>query len=285
LFVGSLLALEFLAVRAGRPQGQLRVTVLDVGQGDGILIDFPDGRAMLVDAGGIVGSPVDPGKRVILPLLRERRRKQIDVVVLSHPHPDHYGGLFSLAGQVEIREFWDSGLVRALYPQGRVAGFFDQLLRAGVVFKNAAQLCGRSQAFGAATVELLGPCPHFDRALSINDNSMVLKISYGKRAVLLTGDAERAQEQAILGHHPGKLRADLLKLGHHGSRTSSSAALLKTVQPSLFVISSGVRNRFGHPHPQTLQVVQRAKQPLWRTDRRGALLWATDGQRVWWSGK
>ena len=100
---------EFVAIRQGAPRGKLRVTVLDVGQGDSSIIDFPDGRAMLVDAGGLVGSPVDTGQAVVAPMFRVRRRKEIAVAALSHPHPDHFGGLAAALASVSVGEFWDTG--------------------------------------------------------------------------------------------------------------------------------------------------------------------------------
>jgi competence protein ComEC len=130
------------------------------------------------------------------------------------------------------------------------------------------------------SVEILGPCPDFEAGINPNDNSLVLRIRHGKRAILLTGDAELNQEQKLLaGRNP--LRADLLKVGHHGSRTSTSPAFVNRVQPALATISSGMRNRFGHPHPVTLDTLRRAGVRTLRLDRLGAISWSTDGQRMW----
>src|SRR6185503_6873534 len=105
----ALVSVELATRRAGSPQGTLRVSALDVEQGDSTLVDLPDGGLLLVDAGGFVGSPVDPGRAVLKPLLRARRRDRIDIAVLSHPHPDHFGGLSSALSEVDVGEFWDSG--------------------------------------------------------------------------------------------------------------------------------------------------------------------------------
>jgi competence protein ComEC len=129
---------------------------------------------------------------------------------------------------------------------------------------------------------VLAPCPDFTPNINANDNSLVVHIAYGQRAVLLTGDAEREQESHLVRSHGSELAADLLKVGHHGSRTSTSAALLEAVRPTVATISCGVRNRYGHPHPTVLSVLQAAHVSAYRLDRSGSVEWWTDGtaQRV-----
>ena len=130
--------------------------------------------------------------------------------------------------------------------------------------------------------DVLGPCPSFDTAASANDNSVVLRITMGRRAALLTGDAEAHQEARLTATHGERLRADLLKVGHHGSRTSTAPEWLRVVDPSVAMISSGVRNRFGHPHEVTLKHLQAADALILRTDRGGAAHWWTDGEEHGW---
>jgi competence protein ComEC len=280
LGAGALIALELGAARAGAPTGMLRVSVLDVGQGDSILVDLPDGSAMLVDGGGFVGSPVDPGKRVILPLLRSRRRTRVDVAVLSHPHPDHFTGLASALPELEVGELWDSGQGEDQGAGSTYAGMLAALRARGVPIERPGTLCGAPRTFGGAVVEVLAPCPGYLPDEGANDNSLVLKITYGRRSVLLVGDAEHDEEQGLLKRGAGLLRADLLKVGHHGSKTSTSAEFLAAVHPGLAVISSGVRNRFGHPHPTTLGTLKAAGVEIARTDRGGEIVWETDGVEV-----
>lgn len=271
--------LEATERRVGAPTNVLRVTAIDVGQGDATLIDFPDGSTLLMDAGGFMGSPVDPGARVIGPLLRERRRHRIDVVALSHPHPDHLLGLLAVVEQVAVGEFWDTG-------QGEVEGAgaayreLLQTLRArGVPIRRPPELCAAPRRFGAASVAVLDPCPAFQPGVNANDNSLVLHIRYGAHAVLLTGDAEQHQESRLIARFGGALAADLLKVGHHGSRTSTSREFLAAVRPTLATISSGVRNRYGHPHEETLLHLGEAKVRALRLDRVGSVIWTSDGQR------
>jgi competence protein ComEC len=281
--LGLLGVLEVHAIREGAPTGRLRVTALDVAQGDAILVDLPDGRAMLVDGGGLVGSPIDTGERVVLEVLRHRRRRYLDVVVLSHPHPDHYGGLLAVLSRMPVHEIWVSGLAFATQPNGAVAGAISSAAKRGTRVRDARELCYVPRRFGAARIDLLGPCPTFDRSASANDNSMVLRVQLGRRVALLTGDAEAHQEaQLLAAHDRDRLRADLLKVGHHGSRTSSKPGWLAAVQPSVSMISCGVRNRFGHPHDPTLVSLDRIGSLVLRTDRGGAATWQTDGESHAW---
>ncbi|HEY3595060.1 MAG TPA: ComEC/Rec2 family competence protein, partial [Polyangiaceae bacterium] len=267
---------ELRLARAGAPRGKLRITVLDVGQGDSSLVDFPDGRAMLVDAGGLVGSPVDPGASVVAPLLRARRRNVLAVVALSHPHPDHYGGLAAALERTTVGEFWDTGQGER---EGAGVGYQQVLamLRGrGVSVMRPDALCGAPRSFGRAVVEVLAPCPKPVAFANPNDNSLVLRVSLGRRAALLVGDAEHTEEQGLLGDHR-PLRADFLKVGHHGSVTSSTPAFLDAVGAADAAISCGVRNRFGHPHPVSLSAL-RARLRVHRTDQDGSIEWETDGE-------
>jgi competence protein ComEC len=222
---------EVAAVRSGAPEGTLRVTVLDVGQGDATLIDLPDGRLVLIDGGGVVGSPSDPGTRVILPLLRERRRRRIDVAILSHPHPDHFLGLASVLREIEVGQFWDTGQGREHGAGPVYAEMLRDLERRGVPIRGPASLCGLT-TLGGATLRMFAPCPAFDPGLDANDNSFVISLGLGARRVLLTGDAEHEEEARLVRDPGGDLRADLLKVGHHGSRTSTSPELLDTTVTS-----------------------------------------------------
>jgi competence protein ComEC len=278
-FLGLLVLSEVWLCQFAAPRGALRVSVLDVGQGDAVLVDMPNGELWLVDGGGFVGSKVDPGKRVILPLLRARRRARVDVVVLSHPHPDHFGGLVSVLEQIEVGEFWDTG-------QGETHGAgpqFAQLLAVararGVAVRRPEDVCGR-RTRGGLGVRVLAPCPGFAPAREANDNSFVIQLQHGRRRVLLTGDAEAELERELVGKHGDELRADLLKVGHHGSRTSTSAEFLRRVRPSVATISCGMRNRFGHPHAPTLALLARHGAGILRTDDVGSISWRSDGEQV-----
>lgn len=277
----------------GQQLGRLRVTALDVGQGDATLVDLPDGRLMLIDGGGFVGSPVDPGERVIVPTLRARRRRHIDVLVLSHPHPDHMGGLLAVANAVSVGEYWyhaDEASSPGPGAHGQATGggahaeLLANLRRRGVRTRDARELCSAppgSLQPGDAPYRLavLSPCPAPDPEQSVNDNSLVVRVQVGGHAALFLGDAERWAERRLLERVPGELRAQLLKVGHHGSRSSTSPELIARAQPSFASISCGVRNRFGHPHPETLATLAGAGARVLRVDLEGAAVWQTDGAR------
>jgi len=274
----ALLLFEREAAVRGKPHGKLVASVLDVGQGDAALLDFPDGSLWLIDGGGFVGSPVDPGRSVILPELRARRRSRIDVMVLSHPHPDHFSGLESVLGAVEVGEFWDTG-------QGSVEGAGPTYARVRALLRDRhvrvrgpAELCGEGR-YGGVAVQVLSPCPSYRPGVGANDNSFVIRLVFGARAFLFTGDAEHEAEQALL-ERGVPLAADFLKAGHHGSRTSSSPEFLDAVKPSVASMSTGIRNRFGHPHAATLEKLKQRGILALRTDRYGGIRIETDGARL-----
>jgi competence protein ComEC len=280
LGTAALVALEVQARRAGIPHGVLRATFLDVGQGDGALLDLPDGQAIVVDGGGLVGSPIDVGQAVLAPELRARRRAAIAFAVLTHPHPDHFGGLVTGLDAVSLGALWDTGQGENESAGGGYAELLAKMRARHVPVLRPDALCG-THAIGGATLEVLAPCPGPSSDRNPNDNSFVLRVSYGERALLLVGDAQHEEEGELLAKSDpagAGLRADVLKVGHHGSVTSSTPAFLAAVRPSDAIISVGRRNRFGHPHPVTLQALGAAGIRTWRTDRDGAVVVTTDGQ-------
>ncbi|MCB9666662.1 MAG: DNA internalization-related competence protein ComEC/Rec2 [Myxococcales bacterium] len=235
-----------------KPRHQLRVTFLDVGQGDSALVDLPDGKLMLIDAGGgMFGSP-DPGAQVLKPLLQARRRSSIDIAVISHPHPDHYEGLAALLDEFPIGEIWDNGQAQDEAADGVYSVLLRRAAQRGTRIVRPPVLCHGPRRYGSVEVRVLWPCPLYDPALDLNDNSLVLRITGGTQSFLMTGDIEQAAERGLIARYP-QLFTDVLKVPHHGSRTSSSTALLRAVRPKLAVISAGKYNRFGHPHPEVLK--------------------------------
>jgi competence protein ComEC len=270
---------ELVMMRAGAPRGALRVTFLDVGQGDAALVDLPDGRAILLDGGGLVGSPVDTGTRVIAPVLRDRRRSRLAAAVLSHPHPDHFTGLVSGLAGIDVDALWDTGQGEREGTRGGYAALLSNMRARHVPVLRPDALCG-GREIGGAHIDVLAPCPAPSPDRGPNDNSLVLRVRFGRRAALFVGDSEHEAEHDLVSLGPERLRADVLKVGHHGSRTSSSPAFIAAVAPSFAVISVGVRNRFGHPHPTTLATLRSFGVRVFRTDADGAVTAWTDGERL-----
>lgn len=257
------------------PHGKLRATFLDVWQGDSTLVDMPDGRLMLIDGGGNPEHGPDPGERVLLPLLHARRRSRIDVVVITHPHPDHYGGIRALVGVIPIGEIWDSGQAEAEPNHTEASQLLARARALGIPVRGPERLCGRAPEFGAAKVEILAPCPRFDPGYEPNDNSLVLRIRMGRRTLLFAGDAEAHEEQTLLSRAGPAL--DILKVGHHGSRTSSTTSFLAAFRPRHAIISAGRGNRFPHPHPETLERLRASHAAVTRLDDTGGVMVTTDG--------
>ena len=277
--MAATMVVGFAEVSARAGPGVLRVTFLDVGQGDSAVIETPHGSVIVIDGGGLVGSPTDIGKRVLLPFLKARRLRKVSLVVLSHPHPDHFGGLAAGLRGSQVAAVWDSGLGRKEGVKGGYQLWLSNMEFQHSVMTPLSEICGEHVLDGVR-IEVLAPCPVFATDRSANDNSIVLRVSYGNRSVLFVGDAEHEEESELLRQEPRKLSADVLKVGHHGSRTSTSPAFLAAVAPQVAVISCGVRNRFGHPYPTTLETLERARTHLFRTDRSGSVTIESDGARL-----
>ncbi|UCF47518.1 MAG: DNA internalization-related competence protein ComEC/Rec2 [Myxococcales bacterium] len=259
-----------------QPRDLLRVSFVDVGQGDATLIDFPNGQLGLVDTGQ---GGRHPAVRELHSLLAARRRSRIDLLIITHGHPDHYGGLQPLIDEVEITELWLNGQLLTEERDGAMARLVSSVLARGTRVRFAPELCDDSHHFGGARLEVLWPCPRYDPALGLNDNSITLRLVFGGRSFLLTGDLERESERRLV--ESGRLQpVDVLKVAHHGSRTSTTPFFLAAVHPSLAVVSSGAGNRYGHPSPSVIARLRKAGARVLRTDVRGGVIIRTDGEQL-----
>jgi competence protein ComEC len=270
-FAGLLIASPFRASPTG-----LRVTMIDVGQGESILVEIPGRRAMLIDGGGLPATPFDVGERVVAPVLWRKGITRIDYLVLTHAHPDHLDGLVALARNFRIGEFWEG---RPAPPEGAYAELL-RALPAGTVRRR----CGRGQRFdiGPVMVEILHPPLPGDGAgpvPPVNENSLVIRLTTAGTSFLLMGDAGPETERALLGSGID-LAGDVLQAGHHGSAASTSAELLAAVGPRLVLVSAGEGNTYGFPSPAFLARSAKAGAAVLRTDLDGAIEIRADGRRL-----
>jgi competence protein ComEC len=256
----------------------LRVTFLDVGQGDAALVELPDGRRLLIDGGGGGGPRLDVGERVVAPFLWNHAVRVLDVVAMSHSDPDHAGGLGAILRHFTVKEFWGNGVWDAGGAELR-----ELLDRGGLLRRELRR--GERIWLGSTLVTVLHPPTQLlqgsprGAASDENNNSLVLRLDWGLASILFTGDLEQEGEASLLGSSE-LLRHLVLKVGHHGSRYSTSERFLAAGQPSLAVISAGARNPFRHPAPEVLARLEAARIRTFRTDRDGAVLLESDGRRL-----
>jgi competence protein ComEC len=269
VFLAALIALGLWAWALMPHSRAMTVTFLDVGEGDAAVVRAPGGETALIDAGS-----EQSGKRAVLPYLRRLGVSAIDVIVVTHPHEDHAGGMPA------VLEALDTGMLVGCGEAHDSPGYRRLLQIArkrGVPYHKARR--GDEMKLGEVTMEVLGPPPYGSGA-ELNDRSVVLRIRYGKSAVLMCADAGPEAQEEMIGHCP-ELLCDVMKTPHHGAEDSLSAGFLEAVRPKAVVISVG-SNDFGHPSAKTLDRLERAGARVYRTDRCGAVTIESsgDGLRV-----
>ena len=280
LFAGlTLSACDTLGRNSGQPNtplpptthNPLTVVFLDVGQGDSTLIRAPNGQTMLIDG----GRDVDFGTQIIIPQLKAWGASQLDVLIPTHPDADHISGLVGVLENYPVK-------LAALTGQVHATKIYERLLTnirdKGI---DALQVrTGTPIPFDPSVkLEVLNPDEDAVQSDDTNNASIVIKLTYGQTSFLLTGDAESPANQAML-QHGFDVRATVLKLGHHGSRTSTNEAWLRAVQPQLGIISVGAGNSYGHPHPEVLAALNQLGIQFLRTDEHGTITITSDGAQL-----
>ncbi len=260
-------------------QALLTVTFIDVGQGAAALIEPPCGLVIMIDAGGrpeFQGDPGEIGEKVVLPYLRHRGIRSIDLAVITHPHEDHFGGFIPMVGQISLVEILVS-------PIGGGSGHYSELLENAANAGSEIRMISDGQVWhcGADLLfEVIGPPEKMLRGTSsdLNNNSIVFILHYGDISMLFTGDVEDAAVRNLLQREVD-IRSDVLLVPHHGGYLEEMPALLDAVRPSLAVIQVGT-NPFGHPHPYVTAALEDADVAVYRNDYDGAVIIETDGRRL-----
>ncbi len=252
----------------------LKMTFLDVGQGDSFLVEFPGRKKMLVDGGGVPSVGYDVGEQVVSPFLWSKGIKRLDYLVLTHAHPDHMNGLLAVARNFKIGEFWEGFSP----PANPVYDELKSCLRPSVIQKRVFQ--GFRYQEGEVGLEALNPEAQDPLVRTVNnEDSLVLRFSYGAISFLLAADIGLPAESKILKKGL-EVRSQVLKSPHHGSRSSSSAPFLEKVQPQIIVITVSRSNPYGVPHQEVLDLYESVGAKILRTDEQGAVEISSDGQTI-----
>ena len=251
-------------ITSGTEERLLKVYFIDVGQGDSIFIQLPDKRAMLIDAGEADFS------QAVIKTIKEAREDTLDYVIATHPHSDHIGGMAEVIKSFKIGSIYMPKVSQTtktfenLLTTIQSKGLKVNTAKAGVNILNAGDL----------KADILAPVR--DDYKDLNDWSAVLKLTYGSTSFLFAGDATATSEKDITGN----LKADVLKIGHHGSKTSTSDLMLSKVSPKYAVISVGKGNSYGHPAAETLDRLKNANVQVYRTDLSGTIVFSSDGKKI-----
>ncbi len=247
-------------------QNSLLVSILAVGQGDSTLIQTPSGHTILIDAAGAPKSNFDPGKYIITPLLKRKGVNKLDVLAITHPDADHILGSFAIMDNFKINEIW---LGSKTIKNDNLEAFLKKALSKNIPIKSINNILGENK-FGDTILEVLAP-KEYDHKLSINNNSLVIKISFANKTLLWPGDIEdEAEEKLLLSQ--ANIKADILKAPHHGSKTSSTKEFIEAVMPNIVIFSTGLNNRFGFPHKEVLERYSEKQVKIFDTAQDGEII-------------
>ena len=271
-FVGILFAANFFIWYAVSAEGRgiLTVAFLDVGQGDSIFIESPTGKQILLD-GGPDGSVLS-GIGALLPFYD----RSIDMLIVSNPDKDHFAGFIDVLKNYQVGNIMEPGTI----PNTEIYKIFKEFIREEGATSVLARRGMNIDLGGGAYLQILFP----DRdvsGLSTNDGSIIAKLVYGGTSFLLPGDTTQNIEKYLIGLDGSNLDVDVLKLAHHGSKTSSSEALLAVTTPDYAIISAGLHNKYGHPHKEVIERLAKYNIPTLGTYEDGTIIFESDGEQVW----
>ena len=263
--------------------GDLRVTMIDVGDGNSTLLELPDGYTILLDGGGFSDNRIfDVGARIIAPFLWQKKIKNIDTVMLSHPNSDHLNGLIYIVEHFNVKHVWTNHDAANTFGYKK---FMDRIRDNGIHLPGYAEIFGAHDINGVHLDILYPPVDFTEKRKkepwrNLNNNSLVLKTSFGSESFLFPGDIKTRGEYELVSTAGDKLKSTVLLVPHHGSKTSSSDWFVETVNPAVVVISSRWRSRFGFPHPSVMKRYQKIGCRLLGTACNGAISMFTDGQTL-----
>lgn len=246
------------------PSEDLKVHFLDVGQGDSIFIELPTNETILIDAS------IKDASNKIINYLREENVSKIDYVFATHPHSDHIGGMSAVIKAFDIGQIY---MPKAVTTTKTYENLLLTIKDKNLKIKAAK---AGNTIIDTDDLKLVVLAPNQDSYESLNNYSIVLKLTYKEKSFLFMGDAETLSEKEITGD----IQADVLKVGHHGSRTSTSQAFLNKVNPSYAVISVGLNNDYKHPHQEVIDRLEKKNIKIYRTDQNGDIIFTTDGYNI-----
>ena len=246
------------------PSEDLKVHFLDVGQGDSIFIELPTNETILIDAS------IKDASNKIINYLREENVSKIDYVFATHPHSDHIGGMSAVIKAFDIGQIY---MPKAVTTTKTYENLLLTIKDKNLKIKTAK---AGNTIIDTDDLKLVVLAPNQDSYESLNNYSIVLKLTYKEKSFLFMGDAETLSEKEITGD----IQADVLKVGHHGSRTSTSQAFLNKVNPSYAVISVGLNNDYKHPHQEVIDRLEKKNIKIYRTDQNGDIIFTTDGYNI-----
>ncbi|MBI3653839.1 MAG: MBL fold metallo-hydrolase [Acidobacteria bacterium] len=252
----------------GPTSGKLVIRFLDIGQGDSELIQLPEGGWILIDSG-------DRGKPTSA-LLKKYGVNELALIIATHPHADHIGEMRDVMRAFQVKEFWDAGFTNSATKT--YTDMLAEIKQHGIKLATPKQ--GETRQFGDVKIEVLHPSTNF-----VDDNpnnaSVVVRLTYGSKRFLFTGDTEVAAWKEMLAAEPEKLRADLLKAAHHGSSNGTTKEVLEAVQPAIYTISCAVGNDYHHPHSKVVDLLRKnSNLRVYRTDLEGTITAVCDGNSI-----
>ncbi|MSP64563.1 MAG: DNA internalization-related competence protein ComEC/Rec2 [Bacteroidetes bacterium] len=256
----------------------LRITILDIGQGEAILIQTSENKNILIDAGTTTRNN-NSGEKIITPFISRSEISKIDYFIITHPHSDHIGGASNILNSIKVLNVLDSGQPYS----SKIYKEFDSMISKNKINRIILSRGDVIEIENNLRLYVLHPTKYFididssDGFTELNNSSVILKLVYGQSSILLTGDAEIESEDEIVNQYGDFLNTDILKAGHHGSKTSTSENLLKYVTPEYATISVGKFNKFHHPSPIILDRLKSYNSKIFRTDKDGAIIFESNG--------